>query len=69
MLIFGCIVYPCGSLVMCCPWHGDFPGLTMVSALPCHFLDNHGVVGSPFGFLIGSLGPYGCGLEQTLWKP
>jgi len=40
------MVYACDYLVMCCNWHGDFLGLTVVLALPYHFLDNHGVVGS-----------------------
>lgn len=67
------MVYACGSLVMCCHWHGDFPILTVVSSFPFHFLDSHGVVGYPFGFLIGSpqemIGSpisYGCELEQIL---
>ena len=42
--------------------------MIVVSALPCHFLNNHGVVGSPFGFVIGSSVSYGCGLEQIPWS-
>ena len=50
LLVIGCMVYACGSLVILYHWHGYLPGLTMVSAFPCHFLDSYGVEGSPFGF-------------------
>jgi len=39
------MVDACGFMVMCCHWHGGLPGLILVLAFPCHFLDNHGVVG------------------------
>lgn len=52
LFVFGCMVYACGSLAMCCHWHGDFPGLTVISAFPFHFLDSHGVVGLPLVFLL-----------------
>jgi len=58
------MLYACDSLVMCYYLHGVFLGLTVVSNLPCHFLDSHGVVGFPLGQV-----PYGCGLEQMIWKP
>lgn len=29
-----------------------FPSLTMVSALPCHFLDNHGLAGFILGWAL-----------------
>jgi len=69
LLIFGCMIYACDSLVMCCHWHGKLLGLIVVLALSCQFLYNHGVVGFPLVFLVGSEVPYGCELEQTLWKP
>jgi len=50
LLIFGCMVYACNSMVMCCNRYGDLPGLTMILALPFHFLDSHGVVGYPTCF-------------------
>ena len=69
LLIFGCMIYACDSLVMCYHWHGELFGLTVLLSFSFQFLDNHGVVGFPLVFLIGSQVPYGCGLEQTLSKP
>lgn len=69
MLVLGCVVYACDSLVMCYSWHGYFPGLAVVLTLPFHFLDIHGVVGIPLGFLIGAQVSNGSALEQTLCKP
>jgi len=49
------MVYACDFLVMCYHWHGDLFGLTMVLALPCNFLDRHGVVGFPLDcFMVGA---------------
>ena len=55
LLVLACMVHACGFLVICCHWHGDFPGLTVVLTLPFHFLDNHGIGGFPLVVsLIGS---------------
>jgi len=63
------MVDACGFLVLCCHFHGGFLGLTIILALPCHVLDSHGVVVfSTWFFCIGAHIPYGCGLEQKLWK-
>lgn len=45
LVYYGCMVDACGFLVMCRHLHGDILGLTVVLALPCHFIDSHGVVG------------------------
>ena len=51
-------------------WNGDLSRLTVVLALPFHFLDIHGVVVFPFGFFwLVLIIPYDCGLEQMLWNP
>ena len=58
----------CDFLVM---WHGVLSELTVILALSCHLLDSHDVVGF-FHLIVFQLVliiPYGCGLEQTLWKP
>jgi len=53
------MVHACGSLVIPYHFHGYLHGLTMVSFVPFNFLESNDVVGSPFGFLTGSmLGPY-----------
>jgi len=57
LLIFGCMVHACGSMVMLMSFSWDLHGLIVVSSLPCHFLDNHDVVGSLFGSWIGSQVP------------
>ena len=44
-LIYECMVCACDYLVMFCHYHGGFPILIVLLALPCHFLDNHGVMG------------------------
>lgn len=67
LLIFGCMVYACSSLVMCFHWHGDFHGLEVVSSLPFYFIDIDDVVGSPLFFICSQV-LYGFGFERTLWS-
>ena len=43
--VYGCMVYACDFMVICYHCHVDLPKLTMVLAMPFHFLDSHGVVG------------------------
>ena len=53
--IYGCVVYACDFMVMCCHWHSIFPRLIVVLAFPCHFLDSHNVVVFPLDvFLTGA---------------
>ena len=63
LLIYGCVVYASDYLVVCCHWHGGLPRLTMVFPSLLHFLNNDGVVGFPFYFMISAHVPYGCGLS------
>ena len=47
------------------------PGVSPLTSLsfPFHFLDSMLLWDFPLVFLIGSHVPYGCRVEQMLWKP
>jgi len=48
LLRFGCMIHACGSSVILLSMTWNIPRLTVISALPCYFLDNDDVVGSLF---------------------